>query len=103
MSDHTTTVNWGKNLRDMRESKNMSRRALSIRSAVSEDTIKNIETGLVAAPNAETLRLLAEGIGCPIGRLYGEPAPVAITQDDILHMLIPATEAYLAALRKAVA
>lgn len=82
-------VNFGKNLRRLRESKGYSLRQLSIKSGVSYGQISRIEKGTRGTPKPETIEKLAKGLGVSYDYLmeiagYVEPEkpdkPVELTE-----------------------
>lgn len=82
-------MNFGKNLRRLRESKGYSLRQLSIKSGVSFGQISKIEQGTRGTPKPETIEKLAKGLGVSYDYLmelagYVEPEkpdqPVELTE-----------------------
>ncbi len=62
-------LNFGKFLKQLRESRHLSIRELAKRSNVSFAHISQIEAGQRGTPKPETIRKLAEGLHCPVDQL----------------------------------
>src|SRR5512133_2416795 len=64
------SVNVGERLRELRESRNISMRALAAQSGLSANALSMIERGR-ASPSVSTLYKLAEALGISITGLFG--------------------------------
>jgi len=64
----------GKRIRDKRESRGLTRSALSDLSGVPESTISKIELGTTRNPTMSTLSKLARALGCRVDDLCTEAA-----------------------------
>lgn len=56
----------GKKLRDLRKASGRTLRSISIESGVTESQILNLENGTTTNPRVETLKSLAEALGCKV-------------------------------------
>ena len=64
----------GEKLRELRESKGLTRRQVSIATGITEGTLWRIERKGVDNPNMSTVSALAEFYEVPIGELVGKEA-----------------------------
>ncbi|MBN1657926.1 MAG: cupin domain-containing protein [Anaerolineae bacterium] len=66
----------GSRLRELREERDLSLRALAERSQISANTVSLIERGL-SSPSVDTLQRLATGLGVPISSFFETEEPLA--------------------------
>lgn len=70
------SVDVGSRLRELREQRDLSLRALAERCQVSANTVSLIERGL-SSPSVDTLQRLAKGLGVPIASFFETGRPPA--------------------------
>jgi len=85
-----TTENLGTRLRQLRETKVLTRYRLAKISGVSEAYIYRIERGEIKNPRRDTLGKLAAGLNVTLTYLIGEPAPL-----DTLQLVEQSLKAYI--------
>jgi len=70
---HAVSVNIGERLRELREARNISMRALAAKSGLSANALSMIERGR-ASPSVSTLYKLADALGISITSFFGSDA-----------------------------
>lgn len=71
-TDHTTPRTLGAVIKDARDERGLSQKALEDLSGVGQRTISGIETGEVRNPGWEIVARLARALGLSVDELYGE-------------------------------
>jgi len=83
------SVNIGERLRELREMRNISMRALATRSGLSANALSMIERGK-ASPSVSTLYKLADALGISITAFFGSPTDkkqiVFLKEDERTHV-----------------
>jgi len=64
----------GQTIRQVREQKSLSLRALARLSEMDLKNLWSIETGVIKSPRIGTLQQIAKGLGVPVSDLMSEPA-----------------------------
>src|SRR5690349_809632 len=67
---------FGRKLRELRDAAELSQAALGAKVGMTRDVIARLETSLAANPTLDTIRKLAEALGCePADLIADTPAP----------------------------